>query len=130
MSTNQNNFSNAISNINMNSFRAFKILMNEGKLNSIINFNKTSKYYAEKNNNLSQNNPNTKNATKHVFQSQSKRFEWQTNSTINSYSGVNLVLNNENSEISNYKSNNEISGWEGMLNIRDDTNKRSIYSVG
>lgn len=131
--TNQKRLSNAISNINMNSYRAFKILINEGKLNSMINSNKNNKKIAEKNyeNNVNQN---TKNNTKHVFASNTQRFEWQTNTAKNSYCDLNFMSHNPNNiensdkQIKNYY-NNENTNWKGMLNIKGESSEKTIYNL-
>lgn len=130
MSTNQKRLSNAISNINMNSYRAFKILMNEGKLNSIINSNKQNKKVSEKNN-------NSKNLTKHAFSSQSERFDWQTNPAKHKYGDLGFMTNNAKNEYdfgdssnkNNYNPNRENPTWKGMLNIREDNNSKTIYNI-
>jgi len=130
MSNDQKSFSNAISNINMNSYRAFKILMNEGKLYSIINSNKQNKKVAEKNN-------YTKNLTKYAFSSQSERFDWQTNSAKNRCCDLNFITDNRkkdnnNADLNNrtnYNTNSENSTWKGMLNIREDYDSKTIYYI-
>ncbi len=134
MSTNQKRLSNAISNINMNSYRAFKNLINEGKLNSLVNMNKTNKLLIERNleNNIN-NNQNSKNSTKHIFSSQSQRFEWQTNPAKNNYSNINFFSNgSETIDCGNQSANkynkNETNNWNGMNYIRNDDNSRTIYN--
>lgn len=130
MSTNQKRLSNAISNINMNSYRAFKILMNEGKLNSIINSSKQNKKVSEKNN-------NAKNLAKHAFSSQSERFDWQTNPAKHKYGDLCFMTNNPKSDNnvfsygsnkSNCNTDSENSTWKGMLNIREDKSSKTIYN--
>ncbi len=132
-STNQKRLSNAISNINMNSYRAFKVLMNEGKLNSMINSNKNIKRLAEKNldNNI---NHYTTNKTKHIFASNTQRFEWQTNKAKNSFSDLNFMshdpnnIDNSDKRSKNYN-DKENNFWKGMLNIREDDDNKTIYNL-
>jgi len=132
MSTNQKRLSNAISNINLNSYRAFKILMNEGKLKSIINSNKQNKKVNDKN-----NSNNTKNLTKHAFSSQSERFDWQTNPAKHKYGDLSFMTNNPNNDNNfsdgNYRTNHntdrDTSSWKGMLNIREDDYSKTIYNM-
>jgi hypothetical protein len=118
MSNNQNRLSNAISSININSYRAFKNLMNDGKLNSLTDTKKSNRLLAE----IKDCN-NSKNTTKNVFFSQVQRFDWQTNSYKSD------IINKMSKEVQNkYNSNkNFVNNWEGFNFKKEDDNNKTIY---
>jgi hypothetical protein len=66
------------------------------------------------NNNKNENFYNTKNLTKHIFSSQSKRFEWQTNEAINRHSELTGTLTNKRQ--THLNSDN----WQGFSNLSQD----------
>jgi len=119
MSTSNNpRFSNAISNIDINSYRAYKNLLKAN--NNTIFADKNSKGKLDNlNSNLSRNKNQdnfiqAKNLTKHIFSSQSKRFEWQTNEAINRHSELN------GSMISMRHKDLNSDNWKGFTNLNED----------
>ena len=118
MSNNQNRLTNAISSININSYRAFKNLMNDGKLNSLTDTKKTNRLLAEmKDSNCS------KNTTKTAFNSQVERFDWQTNPEKKE------IINKMSANVINkHKSNrNFVRNWTGCNFTKDDDNNKALY---
>lgn len=118
MSNNQNRLSNAISSININSYRAFKNLMNDGKLNSLTDTKKTNRLLAE----IKDNN-NSKNTTKSVFFSQTQRFDWQT--APHKKDIINKMCSDVNNKYSTNK--NFQRNWNGCNFTKDDDINRAIY---
>jgi len=118
MSNNQNRLTNAISNININSYRAFKNLMNDGKLNSLTDTKKTNRLLLE----IKDSN-NSKNTTKNVFFSQTQRFDWQTNPVKKDI--INKMLADVNNK---YSTNpNFVKNWEGCNFTKEDDINKTIF---
>jgi len=111
-------FSNAISNIDINSYRAYKNLINSEKKIPQNKFS-NSNYNGINPNLLKTNNQENmkqqaKNLTKHVFSSQSSRFEWQTNEAINRHSELNGAITNLRQKHLNS------DNWQGLINLSQD----------
>ena len=111
-------FSNIISNIDINSYRAYKNLLKSGNQASPNIKGKEGNLNANSglsmNNNKNENFYNAKNLTKHIFSSQSKRFEWQTNEGINRHSELTGTLTNKRQ--THLNSDN----WQGFSNLSQD----------
>lgn len=118
-------FSNAISNIDINSYRAYKNLLKSGKPGSPERSGKGSAVQANsgfsRNNNNNENFIQAKNLTKHIFSSQSKRFEWQTNEAINRHSELTGSLSSKRQQ--HLHSDN----WQGVINLSQDEQSTKIH---
>lgn len=120
-------FSNAISNIDINSYRAYKnMLKNVNNITPQKNINKrednlNSNFTKNNNNDIQSNMLQTKNLTKFVFSSQSKRFEWQTNEAINR----NSELKGSISSLRQKDLNTD--NWQGFNNLSQDENSIKNY---
>jgi len=113
-------FSNAISNIDINSYRAYKKIIKTDKTNF------TEKINQEKSNNINakllRNNSNNniiqaRNLTKHIFSSRSLRFKWQTNEALNRNSEI-----KENFGSIRHQKDLNSDNWEGMRNLTQNEN--------
>ncbi len=119
-------FSNAISNIDINSYRAYKNLLKSGKPSSPERSAKGSTPNGKAGiprsiNQKNENALNAKNLTKHIFSSQSKRFEWQTNEAINRHSELTGSLTNKRHQ--HLHSDN----WQGLVNLSQDEQTNKNY---
>lgn len=119
-------FSNAISNIDINSYRAYKNLLKSGKQGSpersAKGSNLNGKSGIPRSNNIKNENAiNAKNLTKHIFSSQSKRFEWQTNEAINRHSELTGSLSTKRHR--HLHSDN----WQGLVNLSQDEQTMKNY---
>lgn len=123
MHTNEKRLSDTISNVNMNSFRAFKILMNDGNILNSINITKKDKKIAEQIL-INNQNQNVKNTTKHIFSSQSKRFKWQDTSAANTYCDIEFSKNLENK----INKKNQTLNWQGMNYINKPSKEKTIFN--
>lgn len=118
-------FSNAISNIDMNSYRAYKNLLNSGKQSAPDRSRKGSNFNGLAGVPRSNNNNaivHAKNLTKHIFSSQSKRFEWQTSEAVNRHSELTGSLTSKRHQHLNS------DNWQGLNNISQD--EQSIKNHG
>lgn len=120
-------FSNAISNIDINSYRAYKnMLKNGNNISPQKNINKrddnsNSNFTKINNNDIESNMLKTKNLTKYIFSSQSKRFEWQTNEAINRNSELTGSINSLRQKDLNSEK------WHGFNNLSQDENSIKNY---
>lgn len=106
-----------ISNIDINSYRAYKNLLKTGKQASPNKKGKDSDLNVNSallRNNYNDKLNNTKNLTKHIFSSQSKRFEWQTNEAINRHSELTGSLSNKR------QTHLHSDNWQGFANLSQD----------
>ena len=108
-------FSNAINNIDIMSYRAYKNLLNNGKM---LSPNKSQKSkllqasnYGKFNN---ERGTTTKDLTKSVFASQTKRFGWQTDEKINRGSELTGSIKDRRSQHLNSEK------WQGFNNKNQD----------
>lgn len=102
-------FSNAMNNIDILSYRAYKNLLNSGKANSPIKSAKSNLSNVKSFKNFNENRKNDdKNLTKSVFSSQTKRFTWQTDEKVNRGSELTGSIKNRRNE--DFKSKK----WQGL----------------
>ncbi len=118
-------FSNVISNIDINSYRAYKKLLKSGKPGSLEGSKKDSGLIGNlgktRINNNNENFIQAKNLTRHIFSSQSKRFEWQTNEAINRHSELTGSLSSKRQQSLNS------DNWEGLINRSQDEQSIKNY---
>jgi len=125
--SNQPRFSNAMSNIDLMSYRAYKNLLNSGNANSTNKSQKSNKNPQIRNydkfiNNEDNKKYSEKNLTNSVFSSQSKRFLWQTDEKINRGSELTgSIKDRRNSDLNSNK-------WQG-LSCKVQEDKYAKYEV-
>lgn len=121
MSIEQRGYSSKVSNIDINSYRAYKNLLKTGNIVTPQNFNKIKSMEGSNVTNNKQNVQNYKNVTKHVFSSQSKRFLWQTDEAINRHSELNGSMANMRQRHLNSEK------WDGFNNMSQDDESLHKY---
>ena len=118
-------FSNAMSNLDIMSYRAYKnsiISNNSDAQNKKSNFQQIKN--SDKLNRYEDKKYSNKNLTKSVFSSQSKRFLWQTDEKVNRGSELlGSITDRRNSELNSKK-------WEGLICVeKENNNKYSKYDM-
>jgi uncharacterized protein YjbI with pentapeptide repeats len=119
-------FSNKISSIDMNSYRAYKnIIKSSNNISPLKNTNRQdnesqSHFYKINNYNIEKKNLSTTNLTKSMFSSQSKRFEWQTDQAKNKIYELGSIKDLRQKELNTNK-------WRGFINLSQCENSNKKY---